>query len=163
MSRALKRALIPLVILAVAVLGFLAARGGAATDVSAAPTSGASQPSPGTGPRTTPAPSSGGGHRTSANPSGLAEVRASQLPLEARDTLALIQSGGPYPYSRDGVVYSNFEKILPGKASGYYHEYTVVTPGSQDRGARRIVAGGQGEKYYTDDHYASFRFIVEGE
>lgn len=60
-------------------------------------------------------------------------------------------------------MYSNFEKILPGKASGYYHEYTVVTPGSQDRGARRIVAGGQGEKYYTDDHYASFRFIVEGE
>lgn len=162
MSPALRRVLIPLVILGVAVIGFLVSRGGTGMDAGAAQPSAASSASPGAAARTTPAASSGA-RRTAANTSGLAEVKASQLPQEARDTLALIQRGGPYPYSRDGVVYSNFEKILPGKASGYYHEYTVVTPGSQDRGARRIVAGGQGEKYYTDDHYASFRFIVEGE
>ncbi|GHG41930.1 ribonuclease [Sinomonas cellulolyticus] len=162
MSPALRRALVPLVILAVAVIGFLVARGGSSADGGPASTAGAVQSAAAASRRTTPAPSARA-HATVANPSGLAEVGASQLPPEARETLGLIQRGGPYPYSRDGIVYSNFEKILPSRASGYYHEYTVVTPGSQDRGARRIVAGDQGEKYYTDDHYASFRFILEGE
>ena len=97
-----------------------------------------------------------------ANLSGLPAVNASELPAEARQTLALIARGGPYPYSRDNVTFGNFERILPRKSSGYYKEYTVRTPGELDRGARRIVAGQAGEKYYTPDHYNSFRFIIEG-
>ena len=96
------------------------------------------------------------------NTSGLAAVPASSLPPEARETLALIARGGPYPYSRDGAVFSNFERLLPRKPGGYYKEFTVRTPGESDRGARRIVAGETGEKYYTPDHYESFLFIVEG-
>lgn len=96
------------------------------------------------------------------NQSGLPEVKASGLPAEARRTLALIAQGGPYPFSRDGATFGNFERILPRKSSGYYQEYTVRTPGEADRGARRIVAGQAGEKYYTPDHYNSFQFIVEG-
>jgi len=97
-----------------------------------------------------------------ANPSRLPEIKASSLPPEARETLALIARGGPYPYSRDNVTFGNFERILPRKASGYYREFTVRTPGESDRGARRIVAGAAGEKYYTADHYESFKFIAEG-
>ncbi|MET4136163.1 ribonuclease domain-containing protein [Pseudarthrobacter sp. PvP090] len=97
-----------------------------------------------------------------AKPSGLPEVKASELPAEARQALALIARGGPYPYSRDGATFGNFERILPRKPSGYYKEYTVRTPDESDRGARRIVAGQAGEKYYTPDHYNSFRFIIEG-
>ena len=88
-------------------------------------------------------------------------VRLSSLPKEAADTLRLIKQGGPFPYSKDGTVFSNYEGLLPAKSSGYYHEYTVITPGSPDRGARRIVAGAPGEYYYTSDHYASFRRILE--
>ena len=96
------------------------------------------------------------------NTSGLPEVRAPELPDEARRTLALIARGGPYPYTRDDVTFGNFERILPRKSSGYYREYTVPTPGESGRGARRIVAGEAGEKYYTPDHYSSFTFIIEG-
>ncbi|MEV7607283.1 ribonuclease domain-containing protein [Paenarthrobacter sp. NPDC089322] len=96
------------------------------------------------------------------NPSDLPEVNASQLPKEARQTLALIAKGGPYPYDRDGANFGNFEGLLPKKSSGFYKEYTVKTPGESDRGARRIVAGKDGAKYYTVDHYDSFKFIVEG-
>jgi ribonuclease T1 len=82
------------------------------------------------------------------------------FPVEERGaieaTLALIDSGGPYPYAKDGTIFSNREGLLPRQASGYYREYTVKTPGSPDRGARRIVTGGTGEIYYTDDHYDSF-------
>lgn len=93
-------------------------------------------------------------------PKGMATVVIDQLPPEARHVLQLIGEGGPFPYSQDGVVFENREKLLPKKTSGYYHEYTVPTPGSDDRGARRIVTGEGGERYYTDDHYASFRWIV---
>ena len=96
------------------------------------------------------------------NPSGLATVRESQLPAEGRRTLALIRQGGPFPYERDGANFGNFERILPRKSRGYYKEYTIPTPGESDRGARRIVAGKGGEKYYTPDHYESFTFIAEG-
>ena len=88
------------------------------------------------------------------------EVRVAQLPPEARTTLELIKAGGPFPYRQDGRIFSNREKRLPLKARGYYREYTVRTPGARDRGARRIVAGGAGDSYYTDDHYRSFRRIV---
>jgi len=93
--------------------------------------------------------------------SGLRFVAVSELPKEAQDTLKLIDKGGPFPYNRDGVVFGNREKILPKRSNGYYHEYTVKTPGERDRGARRIVTGQSDERYYTDDHYASFRRIAE--
>ncbi|MFI2436645.1 ribonuclease domain-containing protein [Streptomyces sp. NPDC018693] len=91
---------------------------------------------------------------------GLATVREADLPAEARDTLALVDRGGPYPYAKDGAVFGNFEKRLPERRRGYYHEYTVATPGSRDRGARRVVTGQGGEIYYTDDHYDSFRAVL---
>jgi ribonuclease T1 len=89
------------------------------------------------------------------------EVAASALPAQARETIALIRKGGPFPYRRDGIVFGNFEEKLPARARSYYREYTVRTPGAKDRGARRIVAGKGGELYYTDDHYNSFRRIKE--
>jgi len=92
---------------------------------------------------------------------GLPEVAAAELPAEARATIALIRQGGPYPYERDGTVFGNYERLLPQRSRGYYLEYTVRTPGVKSRGARRIVAGRGGELYYTDDHYRSFRRVVE--
>jgi len=82
------------------------------------------------------------------------------LPSQAYDTLDLIASGGPFPYSQDGVVFQNREHVLPSQSTGYYHEYTVITPGSSTRGAKRIVTGRQTqEDYYTSDHYATFDLI----
>lgn len=91
----------------------------------------------------------------------LPTLTVSQLPAQAVTTLRLIQSGGPYPYSRDGATFSNRERLLPRQPSGFYTEYTVVTPGSADRGARRIVAGRDGSRFYTDDHYDSFSEVVD--
>ncbi len=85
----------------------------------------------------------------------------SDLPPEARETLARIEAGGPFPYKQDGRVFHNREGLLPKRPRGYYREYTVKTPGARDRGARRIVAGRNGEYYYTDDHYRSFKRIIE--
>ena len=99
---------------------------------------------------------------TEQGTTGLPIVAVSALPTEARDTLALIDRGGPFPHSQDGQVFQNRERVLPRQPSGYYHEYTVETPGSADRGARRIVTGGGGEQFSTDDHYVSFREIVGG-
>lgn len=109
------------------------------------------------------------------------EVAVAELPREARETLELVRKGGPFPHDRDGVVFGNFEKLLPPKNRGYYREYTVRTPGVKHRGARRVVAGGCAgaardksagadgrqppapcdarELYYTEDHYKSFRRI----
>ena len=99
--------------------------------------------------------------RPARDANGLAIVRATQLPKEAQQTLALIAKGGPYPYPRDGVVFENREGILAKKASGYYHEYTVVTPGEGDRGARRIITGAGDERFYTADHYETFVRVEE--
>ena len=97
-------------------------------------------------------------------------VRLANLPAEARQTLELIQQGGPFPYPhKDGSIFGNFERRLPPQPRGYYREYTVPTPGRSDRGPRRIVAGEgrsadvatSGEYYYTSNHYRSFRRIVE--
>ncbi|MGH4030521.1 ribonuclease domain-containing protein [Actinomycetota bacterium Odt1-20B] len=110
--------------------------------------------------------SSGGGSpsRAAATPSwvphGMATVRAGQLPAEARETLRRIDKGGPFPYAKDGTVFGNYERVLPREKRGYYHEYTVRTPGGRDRGARRIVTGDGGETYYTSDHYASFKAVL---
>ncbi|WP_405857414.1 ribonuclease N [Streptomyces sp. NBC_01515] len=97
---------------------------------------------------------------TTTSGTGTATVKLSQLPAEARRTVALIDEGGPFPYAKDGVVFGNYEKLLPQQKRGYYHEYTVRTPGSRDRGARRIVTGQDAEIYYTDDHYKSFRTVL---
>ena len=87
-------------------------------------------------------------------------IREAELPLEARETLALIRQGGPFPYARDGAVFANREGRLPFVARKTYREYTVKTPHSRDRGARRIIAG-KNKFWYTADHYRSFRLIVE--
>jgi len=98
-------------------------------------------------------------------PAALHTVAIEELPREARQTLALIKQGGPFPYAKDGTVFRNYEQVLPKRKRGYYHEFTVPTPGLKNRGARRIVSGGEpassGEYYYTDDHYATFRRIQE--
>lgn len=97
--------------------------------------------------------------------SGMATVSLSALPTQAQSTHSKILAGGPFPYDKDGSVFGNREKQLPGKARGYYREYTVKTPGQRSRGAKRLVCGGtpptQPEAcYYTDDHYASFRRVT---
>lgn len=94
-----------------------------------------------------------------------AEVALAELPLQARTTYRLIRKGGPFAYEKDGLVFGNRERLLPAKKRGHYREYTVKTPWSRDRGARRIVCGGvpptQPEVcYYTSDHYNSFRKIT---
>lgn len=89
--------------------------------------------------------------------SGFETVALSALPPEAAETVELIQQGGPFPYPQDGDVFHNWEGRLPECEDGYYREYTVETPGSDDRGARRFVVGANGEYFYTDDHYESFR------
>lgn len=96
-----------------------------------------------------------------AEAQAVAAVAVQGLPAEARQTLWLIREGGPFPYERDAVVFGNRERLLPPRARGYYREYTVPTPGLTHRGARRIVAGRGGELYYSDDHYRSFKRIIE--
>ena len=95
--------------------------------------------------------------QSSSAPAEVGKICYKKLPPEAHDTLGLIEKGGPYPYPQDGTVFENREGILPDQQQGYYHEYTVETPGSDDRGARRIVTGDKKqEDYYTADHYESF-------
>jgi ribonuclease T1 len=92
---------------------------------------------------------------STAPPSG--SVGLSSLPVQVAQTVRLIKAGGPFPYSQDGVVFDNNEHLLPSQPRGYYHEYTVPTPGASDRATRRIVTGRNGEYFYTSDHYESFR------
>lgn len=92
---------------------------------------------------------------------GLPAIAFARLPPEAQETIRLIERGGPFPYAKDGTIFRNREGLLPRQPEGYYREYTVVTPGARDRGARRIVAGEGDELYYTDDHYSSFKRVTE--
>jgi ribonuclease T1 len=99
-------------------------------------------------------------------PAVSATVALAQLPPEAQETERLVHRGGPFPYSKDGSTFGNRERVLPARARGFYREYTVKTPGSRDRGARRIVCGGRQAQapeacFYSDDHYTSFRRIVQ--
>ena len=93
-----------------------------------------------------------------------ATITVAELPRQGVQTYELVRQGGPFAHEKDGVVFGNRERLLPAQKRGYYHEYTVKTPGSRNRGARRIVCGGQPTTpdtcYYTADHYASFRKIV---
>ncbi|MFI9364666.1 ribonuclease [Kitasatospora sp. NPDC053057] len=160
----------PLVVVAVLILAvlagvgyLLAGRGGSshpkaaasstATAGSSAPKPSAPKPSPPAGGASAP-----GGTWVPADPA-LADVCRTKLPSQAQDTLALIAKNGPYPYNRDGIVFENRESRLPKKGNSYYHEFTVVTPGSNDRGTRRVVTGGSGEQYWSPDHYATFQEI----
>lgn len=104
--------------------------------------------------------------RTPEAPAGVPPVVVASLPPEARQTHQLILNGGPFPYQKDGTVFGNRERLLPLKRRGHYREYTVKTPGSRDRGARRIVCGGERPTepdacFYTADHYTSFARIVQ--
>jgi ribonuclease T1 len=128
-----------LVLLLLAVAGYLAGTTGADGPTVAAPPT-ASDPATRFG-----------------NAAGLPVVDLARLPVEAQRTVALIDRGGPFPYAKDGAVFGNRERRLPVQRSGYYREYTVPTPGSDDRGARRVIAGDDGRQlFYTADHYASF-------
>lgn len=100
-------------------------------------------------------------HAAQSAHADLTIISVAELPPQARDTLRAIKDGGPFAYPRDGVVFSNFERILPKRPRGYYHEYTVKTPGTHSRGARRIISGVTGEYYYTADHYQHFKRILE--
>lgn len=101
----------------------------------------------------------GGHHHRHA---ALTQVAEAELPPQAHDTLGLIRRGGPFPYARDGVVFGNREHRLPPQPHGYYHEYTVKTPGTPGRGPRRIICGPLPECYYTADHYRTFVRIAGG-
>lgn len=122
--------------------------------------------SAGQGARATSSSTAGGGVGSGLEPgstdpaSGLTVVALSSLPSQVAETVRLVQAGGPYPYQRDGVTYHNNNRVLPQHPDGYYHEYTVKTPGSSTRGARRVIHGQGDEYFYTADHYASFRRIA---
>ncbi len=154
-------------IAAVAVVAavLLLARGGedastpapAASTAAAAATSAAEPPA-----ATSSEPSASAPAATVERASDLPTVRLDELPPEALETWRLIDEGGPYPFRADDGTFRNREGVLPERSNGYYREYTVVTPGEDDRGARRLVVGEGGERYYTDDHYDTFREVIEG-
>ena len=158
------RSILPLLLTGLVVLALFAFGGtgflGQLTESTTPEAASTAEPAPGAASGTPAAPAPPA--PAPENPSGLPEVRESALPAEGRRVLNLIRAGGPYRYSQDDQTFGNFERILPRRDRGYYREYTVPTPGEPDRGARRIVAGAGGDKYYTDDHYESFKFIAEG-
>lgn len=102
-----------------------------------------------------------GSGTSSGSKDGLPSVRFSDLPREAQTTASLIKAGGPFPYKRDGIIFSNNEGRLPSHPNGWYHEYTVPTPGMNSRGVRRLITGKDATMYYTGDHYKSFKTVVE--
>jgi len=129
----------------------------AASEAGASASQAASQPA---------SAASGAAAASGAQPHGaLAAIARAQLPAEAAETLRLIKAGGPFPFSEDGVLFRNSATLLPEHPRGYYRAYTVRTPGSADRGQRRIVCGGPRKQtrdcYYTDDYYSSFKRITE--
>ncbi|MDP9889290.1 ribonuclease domain-containing protein [Pseudarthrobacter enclensis] len=158
------RSILPLLLTTLVVLAMVAFGGagllGGQTESTTPGTASSATTAPGRTPASAPAKQSAP-HR-GANPSSLPEIRESALPVEGRRVLALVRAGGPYQYSQDDQVFGNFERVLPVRDRGYYREYTVPTPGEADRGARRIIAGNGGEKYYTADHYTTFKYIAEG-
>ncbi len=111
-------------------------------------------------PTATPRPQATATPTRAARINGLPTVSLADLPPEAWDTVDLIDQDGPFPFDRDGITFQNREGLLPNEPRGFYREFTVITPGESDRGARRIIAGDDGALYYTDDHYESFSYVV---
>lgn len=161
--RLLAALVVPLVAVVLAACG--ASGSGSAGSATTAPSAGTTSASSGHTSQPKPAVSPvDAGRLAPAQPTtDLRTMTVAMLPKQGVDTLRLIADGGPYPYSKDGSTFSNREGLLPRQASGFYREFTVVTPGSDDRGARRIIAGQDGSRFYTSDHYASFREVVSGE
>ena len=156
-----RAALLGLLGLCVAVVvGLLLVQGGGAATPTPPTTSSTAEDSAATG--ALPSASAREPEAAHTPVSGLSTVAESELPAEAHETLGLIRGGGPFPYGQDDETFFNREGILPDRPTGYYREYTVETRGSPDRGARRIVAGDDGDLYYTSDHYDSFEQIEEG-
>lgn len=155
-----KIASVALLLLAlIALIAFAAGRGGGSGS-GEAPSAGFTRASYGaSGADSTPTTSGPSSARASRTSQAGGVVSVDDLPAQARETIALIDAGGPYPYSRDGIVFGNFEHQLPAQARGWYHEYTVKTPGASSRGTRRIIVGKDGAMYYTDDHYRTFRKV----
>lgn len=142
--------------LAAVLIGLIAVSGcaGTATDTGAGAAGGGQQAAAGNSQYADLAP---------AEPTtDLGTMAVEQLPAEGIETLELIASDGPFPYDKDGSTFNNREGILPQQPKGFYAEFTVITPGEDDRGARRIVAGDDGSRFYTSDHYSSFREVVSG-
>ena len=154
--RDLRSSLAGAVALAAVVGGTLLVQSLTTEDTAPTSTSTTARPSA-AGPQVLP---SRGGPDAAAPRDGLPTVPVPSLPREARQTLALIEAGGPFPYDQDGSVFGNREGLLPPQRRGCYREYTVRTPGEDDRGARRIVTSCAGPRYWTADHYESFRRIV---
>lgn len=109
---------------------------------------------------TATAPTTSGTAPTGPRVEGLPVVALDALPPEAAEVVGRIDAGGPFGFDQDGATFENREGFLPDRPRGYYREYTVPTPGSDDRGARRIVTGREGEMYWTADHYDSFAWIA---
>jgi ribonuclease T1 len=130
-------------VLALVVLGVLLVRGGTEAQTAA--------------PRPLTSTTTSASTSTSDPETGLPLVALSSLPQEAQRTVRLIERGGPFPYAKDGATFGNRERLLPARRPGWYREYTVRTPGEDDRGARRIVTGDDDRQlFWTDDHYQSF-------
>lgn len=148
--------------IAAALLG-VSALSGCASTTAEAPSEGLARPSPAGVEQPGPDDASRYEALAPADPtSTLPTTPVTELPAQAVDTLRLIQQGGPFPYAADGATFQNRERILPPAPRGFYQEYTVITPGADDRGARRIVAADDGGRFYTDDHYDSFTEVVSG-
>ena len=85
-----------------------------------------------------------------------------------------IAANEPLPYREDGQTFKNREGLLPQKPLGFYKEYTFVAPKNSpeiimiggveykvypsysERGAERLVIGGNEIVYYTPTHYDDF-------
>ncbi|MFN8145848.1 MAG: ribonuclease domain-containing protein [Candidatus Nanopelagicales bacterium] len=158
--RLLAAVAVPLVAVVLAACG--ASGSGTAASSAAAP-SGSTASGHTSQPKPVVSPADAGKLAPAQPTTDLRTMTVAMLPKQGIDTLRLIADGGPYPYSKDGSTFSNREGLLPRHPSGWYREFTVVTPGSDDRGARRIIAGQDGSRFYTSDHYSSFREIVSGE
>jgi ribonuclease T1 len=160
-SRGARTATVAVAVLVLALVAVLVGLVGSdGSDAVPAASTASSRATPGVGParptaRTSPSATRADGGRDPQ--SGLRVVALSELPREARATIALIDAGGPFPYAKDGATFSNYDDLLPAHPHGWYREYTVRTPGERDRGPRRVVTGDHDTQiFYTADHYASF-------
>ena len=62
-----------------------------------------------------------------------------------------------------GDRFGNNEGLLPDVDERNYKECDIDTLGKKKRGAKRIIYSNDGYIYYTEDHYASFELLYEGD